>query len=462
MADSTSVIGQVYSGPSIFDNIIGGGLNAAQPGYTPTAAAPAAPVAPGVNTGLPAANYGLPQTNVGGIDYANIALQSQIAAAQQKYLMLRLQMLEIPQYLAQTDVDRHNLALQALNIYATQTGWIDTAALQEFNTWANSDLNYAAPPGLYNGSTTGGTGTYNTINGTRTVDQMRDELINAGANPDEINNWTDQQIADNYGQTTGGAVTAIGTTETGSADTATYNTINGPRTIQQMQQELYTASGGMPDKLTASTAATMADYGAVTGGPVSITSTSTMTTATPSAAAATGSYGYAAGQQPTIAGAAQLTSPLGLAQNVSLLGLDSSSSLPAQTQQPTLQAQQIFANPSALPQSLVMSGLTTQAAADLIASSPMYKNLMTTAGVQPNVSSPLQPYNTGAAPSGFNFVQGNQLPGAQTLDWLATGDPRASVVTGLAAFSGQDPESFWKKFQSSVPTATASPLSKYL
>ena len=395
-----------------WDAPISGGRFYSPSPFSDTAPAPTVPtpVAPGITTGA------LPNTNVGGIDYANIALQSQIAAAQQKYLMLRLQMLEIPQYLAQTDVDRHNLALQALNIYATQTGWIDTAALQQFNTWANSDLNYAAPPSLYSGGdTASGTGMYNTIHGQMSVDDMRNGLLSAGADPDVINSWSDQQIIDDYGNTTGQPVTPVSATAA-----------------------------------TATAAATTSST--TTNAPV-------QATATP---AATTDYGYAANQTPTIAGAAQLTSPLGLAQNVSLLGLDSSSSLPAQTQQPTLQAQQIFANPSALPQSLVMSGLTTQAAADLIASSPMYQNMMQQSGVQPNVSSPLQPYNTGAAPSGFNFVQGNQLPGAQTLDWLATGDPRASVVTGLAAFSGQDPESFWKKFQSSVPTATASPLSKYL
>jgi len=56
---------------------------------------------------------------------------------------------------------------------------------------------------------------------------------------------------------------------TGSGQASTYNTINGPRTVQQMRDELVKASGGMDEWRVAPDDRVVSEYGKVTGRPVS-------------------------------------------------------------------------------------------------------------------------------------------------------------------------------------------------
>lgn len=112
------------------------------------------------------------------------------------------------------------------------------------------------------GTDSGTTGMYDTVNGARTVQQMREELKNAG-----YPNWQtddDAAIVAAYAHTTRGAVTPQG--GTGSTTTGQYQTVNGVRTVQQMRDELKAA--GYPNWQTDNDAAIVAAYAHTTKGQV--------------------------------------------------------------------------------------------------------------------------------------------------------------------------------------------------
>lgn len=127
-------------------------------------------------------------------------------------------------------------------------------------------------------------GSYMTVNGVKTVDQMYQELKSAGWGG---NNSDPNAVATQYASTTGNPVTpGSGTTAApaagAGAPAGTYNTVNGPRTVDQMYQELKVAGWGG----TASDPAQVASvYASTTQNPVTA-----MTGAAPTATTG-GTYG---------------------------------------------------------------------------------------------------------------------------------------------------------------------------
>ena len=61
----------------------------------------------------------------------------------------------------------------------------------------------------------------------------------------------------------------------------------------------------------------------------------------------------------------------------------------------------------------------------------------------------------------FQFISGRQMPVRQTLGWQQTGSQNMPLVSSLASFSGQEPENFWKEFQSYLPQGGRNPLTRF-
>lgn len=133
---------------------------------------------------------------------------------QQEYQRQRLRELELPGL----QLDRQRALYTALQGLTNSTGYVDPGAWQQL----------MAATG---GNATGGNapaGSYQTVNGPKTLQQMRDEVVSASGGMQEWRDAPDDRILAEYGRMTGGQVTP----GTGSGGGGTASNPNA--TYQQM------------------------------------------------------------------------------------------------------------------------------------------------------------------------------------------------------------------------------------
>lgn len=74
-----------------------------------------------------------------------------------------------------------------------------------------------------------------------------------------------------------------------------------------------------------------------------------------------------------------------------------------------------------------------------------------------NMAQSIQPAAVGGmsgmptGPSGFQFIQGRNLPVRQTLQDIQGNSSRIPLYSSLASYSGQNPDMFWGDFTSALP-----------
>jgi len=445
---------------------------------------------------------------VGGYYTQQMQLQAAQAAANQAYLQNRLDQLEIPESKAQTEIDRHNLALQAAIALAEQTGWIQPGDVQAAGFLAGGISNSV-------GQQISGSGVmmYQTVNGMRTVQQMQDELYKASGGMAE---WQGDIPADRiiseYGKVTGGQVTQVGAGAPSEAQGATYQTGNGAKTVSQMQTELRDAgspnwNNPNPEQVARLYAeafnqpvySTGVDMNAVNqflaanpdikawgegqgwsgaeivsrwnqymGGGKDTSSRWEQTQAIMSGPASGGgvstgdtNMGEAnlgalpwnravPGAQQTMAGATVAAAPGRFENNLQMLGVNPSQ-VPTNVPEgavPTLAMKEMLANPANMPASLMALGNTSQQAAQFLNSTPYVQGL--TGG---------NPAATGD--SGFGFVTGRQLPVRQTLADIQSNSQNIPLLQGLFAFSGQNPGSAFGEFSQYLPKGGQNPQTRF-
>ncbi len=122
---------------------------------------------------------------------------------------------------------------------------------------------------------------------------------------------------------------------------------------------------------------------------------------------------------------------------------------------PTMEMQQMMGNPRYLASSLYGMGMNQNQVNQTLQNAPLTRSLMGSQYV------PALQNTTGAGLNpNFQFIQGNQLPVRQTLNWMNTGSNEIPLIEGMASYSGQDPTAFWKKFANALPRgATVGPTS---
>ena len=199
---------------------------------------------------------------------------------QQDYLNLRLNMLEIPEMLLADERQRHELALNSAMFQAEQTGWLNP---NDFNTkrMIASTITQQLLPLI--GTQYGKTFYKNAADGTiKTIDEMRNEIMAAAGGDSEY--WagaSDQQIVDEYNKLSG--------TQYGS----------------------YNPFADLAEQYNADAAATE--------GPVAAGTDLNMVYQ-PGVGFVPQSGYEQGGWTPTMAGAQQLASPRGIAENLAMLG----------------------------------------------------------------------------------------------------------------------------------------------
>lgn len=166
----------------------------------------------------------------------------------------------------------------------------------------------------------------------------------------------------------------------------------------------------------------------------------------------------AAGQRPTMAVADLLANPRTLGQNLDVLGMGSNAGTGAETaanlpnlqagQQPTIATQRMMGDPTKIAQSLIGGGWSPERAAQFLQGTTLYNQIGSQVAGGNTAA-------TAASGSPFKFFQGKQMPVADMLKWLRTGDPRAQAAQGLASFSGQDPNQFMSSFFDYLPKGGA-------
>lgn len=461
----------------------------------------------GISAAAPASPY--PQVDVGGYYTQQLQLQAAQSAANQAYLAERLRLLEIPEMEARTELDRHQLALQAAIALAEQTGWIQPGDVQAAGFLAggisNSVGQQISGPGVM---------MYQTVNGLRTVQQMQDELYRASGGMAE---WQGDIPADRiiseYGKVTGGQVTLVGAGAPSEAQGATYQTRNGVKTVSQMQTELRDAgspnwNNPNPEQVARLYAeafnqpvySTGVDMNAVNqflaanpdikawgegqgwsgaeivsrwnqymGGGKDTSGRWEQTQAIMSGAASGGgvSTGHTnmgeanlgalpwnrtvPGAQQTMAGATVAAAPGRFENNLQMLGVNPSQ-VPTNVPEgavPTLQLKEMMANPANMPASLMALGNTSQQVAQFLNSTPYVQGL--TGG---------NPAATGE--SGFGFISGRHLPVRQTLADIQSNSQKIPLLQGLFAFSGQNPGEEFGEFSQYLPKGGANPLTRFV
>jgi hypothetical protein len=291
-------------------------------------------------------------------------------------------------------------------------------------------------------------------------------------------------------------------TESGAGTNgAMYNTKNGPKTVQQMRDEIVDASGGMPEWQNASDDEIINKYGEMMGEPV------------------IPMEGGNSGQQYTFAGAAQASHGWALGDTLGGLGL-TPEQMPTydavQGKTPTLAMQEIMADPKALIQTLMMTGMTKDQIAAYLESSPVVQQLLNNAygagynaPAQPSASPPAvtnppidgtvpppnavplvppnpngytaqggyttqssagtQPGTTAGTSTGnywdqpgFQFIEGHKLPIRDTLNMLNMQDPMLGAYMSMADYAGYNPENWWGQFQSVLPKGSKNPLTRFI
>jgi len=446
--------------------------------------------------------------NVPPIDLYDLELRAHVAELNDAYLRDRLNRLEIPESEAQTEIDRHNLSLQAIIAMAEQTGWIKPGDVQAAGFLAGAISNSV-------GQQISGSGVmmYQTVNGMRTVQQMQDELYKASGGMAE---WQGDIPADRiiseYGKVTGGQVTQVGAGAPSEAQGATYQTGNGAKTVSQMQTELrdagspnwnnpnpeqvarlYAEAFNQPVYSTGvdmnavnqflaanpdikawgegqgwsgaeivsrwnqymgggkDTSGRWEQTQAIMSGPASGGGVSTGDTNMGEANLGALPWNRAVpGAQQTMAGATVAAAPGRFENNLQMLGVNPSQ-VPTNVPEgavPTLAMKEMLANPANMPASLMALGNTSQQAAQFLNSTPYVQGL--TGG---------NPAATGD--SGFGFVTGRQLPVRQTLADIQSNSQNIPLLQGLFAFSGQNPGSAFGEFSQYLPKGGQNPQTRF-
>ncbi len=141
---------------------------------------------------------------------------------------------------------------------------------------------------------------------------------------------------------------------------------------------------------------------------------------------------------------------------------------------PTLEREQytaqLMANPRTLPQTLLFGGMNQAQAAEVLNQLPLVKSLTQMAMPGWEQAPPRQPGPAGGGPAPavdtstrnplFPFIAGRHLPARQAVGWLESNSPMVPLLSGLASFSGQEPEAFWGDFQAALPKGGAVPLTR--
>jgi len=175
-------------------------------------------------TAYNSARYGGPASpspggpNTQGQQYGPLTVyeQMQLELKQQEYawLLKRLEELEKPDL----DLRRRAQILNELNTYASQTGYVNPRQWQGMlGGGAQTGYTTSGTQGAAATTTAAATGNYNTVNGKRTVQQMRDEISAASGGMDYWKNASDDEIIAKYKEMTRGDVTPEATSGAGSA-----------------------------------------------------------------------------------------------------------------------------------------------------------------------------------------------------------------------------------------------------
>jgi hypothetical protein len=402
-------------------------------------------------------------------------LAQQIALLHEKYLQTRLDQLEIPEMQNRTETDRHGLAINAALNFGQQLGYtVDPRMFAEYMMGQGFGTTGTGGPG--------GTGSYQTVNGPRSIDQMRDELVRASGGMEEWRSAPDDRVISEYGSVTGGPVTATAVTGAGAAQGgATYVTPDGQtKTLDQMRQEL---GRHHPDWLTKPDQDVLSEYNKLSGGQYALQPPG----------AGTGGVGTQAGGLDALFGrptfereqwAANLqANPRNLVEGLLAMGLSPQQAVSTLQQSPLYQqlVQPWFDQPGMTgwnPQQPDSTGYIPPTEGGFTGG-PLPNNLSGTAGFPTNKTyqDPNQVYTfqpdwqrwdpqtqygiSGATqpggsqlptgPSGFSFVQGQNLPVRQTLQDIQGNSSRVPLYSSLASFSGQNPDMFWGQFTGALP-----------
>lgn len=310
--------------------------------------------------------------------------------------------------------------------------------LSPYVNWPGSP---GVPAGTYPTSmtpvTTGNNQTYQTVNGPKTVQQMVTELRAAGWSGGE-----DPVVA--YARTTGGQVsspTGIVGQQPGSVTTAPIDLL---RVQNELAYQLY-----LQDKLNRLEIPEFQAMDARARSEISANAAIQQMTAMGYYVDPVQfrNYLFGDGQQPGI----DTTMPT-LARQAfesEATGYYQGAPTFAREQYNT----QLLANPRTLVEGLLATGLTPQQAAQGLQSTPLYQQLTTPWFPQQPEAPPAGTVVTGfpTGPSGFSFINGRQLPVRQTLSDIRTNNPRVPLYESLAAFSGQNPNMFFGDFTEALP-----------
>jgi len=403
-------------------------------------------------------------------------------------------------------------------VYADSTGWWGLNAAgqtQHFTelwearnfaegsqTYGPGSQAYGSPPGTPIGTNppgpvaTGGAGTYQTINGPKTLQQMESELRAAG--------WPGgEDVATAYARTTGGAVTppAGGTlpgTPSGSVTTAPIDLL---RVQNELAYQLY-----LQDKLNRLEIPEFQAMDERSRAEISFNAAIQQMNSLgyyvdPQQVR---SYLFGGGGQPGV----DTTRPTLQRQQLELQQLAEQHDYAIRSgqldlareierRQVALQEEiqrgqlaisegeltgyyqgaatfpreqytsNLLANPRTLVEGLLAMGQNPQQAAGTLQQTPLYRSLtqpwFPQQGQQPqqaqipftgverqgDIMNPATGWPTG--PSGFSFIQGRQLPVRQTLSDIRTNNPRIPLYESLASFSGQNPNMFFGDFTEALP-----------
>ena len=169
---------------------------------------------------------------------------------------------------------------------------------------------------------------------------------------------------------------------------------------------------------------------------------------------------------PTMAGATQNQMSWDFADVLRGIGLDANNLNwnVSSEWHPDENAKAMFKDPRLLPASLdVLTGgkrdetMNRTQAAGFLQGSTFVQNM--------NSEAAQRGIGTQRGDSGFEFVAGRHLPARQVMNALnAEGEEgtTAKLLTGMAEYSGQNPNDFWTDFKSHLPTGGKNPLTRYI
>lgn len=375
--------------------------------------------------------------------------QLQLAQLNLKYQYDRLHLLDIPAMQQLDARARHQMAQDAAISYAELSGWIPAGFEDKFINAVKTVTNVSAEQsGLAAPQMT-------TEDMTNIKQQLQSAGWGGGSDDDAIKAF--MQVAGNDPNQQDLVGRLRGGTGVQAAPTAATATTQPGATAGGMPSA--PAVGGIQPQPLGPAGTISGPNGATdigTAGP-SPTGNAQIQPFQPGALA-NAPWVNAAGRRPTMAGAELLANPRTLGENLDVLGMGSNPGTGAQTaanlpnlqagQQPTLAMQRMQGDPSKIAQSLISGGWSPERAAQFLQGTKLYNQIGSQVAGGNTAA-------TAASGSPFKFFQGKQMPVADMLKWLRTGDPRAQAAQGLASFSGQDPNRFMSSFFDYLPKGGA-------